>query len=102
MKENEVGQQIAAILEHNGIPYSKGESGFILRFSSAVIHLNLEALGTQCVLTLRSPVLRGVPPEHRVPLLNAINLLNCDSLFGKWALYDKEHLMVSLEYDLLA
>jgi T3SS (YopN, CesT) and YbjN peptide-binding chaperone 1 len=97
MKENEVDQQIAAILEHNGIPYSKGESGFILRFSSSVIHLRLE-----WVLALRSPVLRGVLPEHRAPLLDALNVLNCDSHFGKWALYDTEDLSVSLEYDLLA
>ena len=101
MKQNEIRQQIAAILEHNRLLYSTTGDSFVLRFSSALVHLRLEAIGTQCVLALRSPVLRGMPTGHRGELLDALNELNRATHFGKWALYDEEDL-VSLEYDLLA
>ena len=63
--------------------------------------LSFVEVGRQTVISLRSPILREVDMEsHGVALFRRLNELNCDSHFGKWAVYRTG--LVSLEYDLLA
>lgn len=100
MKRSQVHRNVAAILDHNGLPHSPEDEGFAVRFSSALLHVGLSRIGAQVIITLRAPVLREVPHQRRAELLDVLNGLNRETHFGKWAFYDGERL-VALEYDLL-
>lgn len=97
-----VQKQVAAILENNALRCSLTADEFVLRFSSAVVHVGFGKSGRQVLIHLRSPVLQEIHPDATLDggLLRDLNALNADCVFGKWVLYDIER-VVSLEYDLL-
>ena len=102
MSRRGVQRQVAAILESNGLRCSREAEGFVLRFSSAVLHVGFAEIGRQVIIELRSTVLSDVPVTdgRAATVLHKLNELNARSHFGKWVLYDEEQLVV-LEYDLL-
>jgi Putative bacterial sensory transduction regulator len=96
-----IHRQCLAILDSNGLSWTQRGSDYSLRFSSAQLNIGLASIGEQNLLTLRAPVLREVPIESQSDaILAALNCLNCESHFGKWALYEAER-VIALEYDLL-
>lgn len=96
-----IRQQSLAILDSNGLTWTEGDGYYSLRFASAQLNLGFSTLGEQTIVTLRAPVLREVQIESGADaILRALNRLNCESHFGKWALYEEER-VIGLEYDLL-
>jgi hypothetical protein len=96
-----IHRQCLAILDSNGLSWTERDGHYSLRFASAQLNIGLAAIGEQTVLTLRAPVLREVPVESQSEaILASLNRLNCESHFGKWALYEAER-VIALEYDLL-
>lgn len=95
-----VRRQVGAVLESNGFRSSENETGFSLRFASAIVHISLASFGRQVLIQLRSNVLCDVAAPAADVVLREVNRLNCQSLFGKWVFYAEEGI-VALEYDLL-
>jgi antirestriction protein len=95
----EVKRQVAAILESHRLRATEIDSGFRLRFASAVVVLSFEQIGAQVVIALRAPVLSDVSPSSE-GVLAELNRRNCESHFGKWAYYASTEVIV-VEYDLL-
>ncbi|AEF41272.1 T3SS (YopN, CesT) and YbjN peptide-binding chaperone 1 [Hoyosella subflava] len=100
MSHERLRRQVEAILDSNGMSWVAHESGYSLRFASAIVHVLVTEWGRQTVIQIRSDVLRDVAAEPSV-VVDEVNELNCETTFGRWAYYRNDRLIV-LEYDLLA
>lgn len=97
----DVRRRALAFLEANGLAHWQQDSTDLVRFSSALVQMNVVPLGAQHVITLRAPVLRELNGLNTsLDLLRELNRMNAASHFGKWVYYEDQALL-ALEYDLL-
>lgn len=96
-----VQRQIEGILEGNGLGWTEEGGDVFLRFNSALVRIGLADWGTQTLIQIRSNVLTRLDRGEAASILRAVNRLNCETSFGKWAFYEDEATLC-LEYDLLA
>lgn len=95
-------QQVEAILDSNQIPWSWSEERFAMRFASTMVFVGFIQVGAQTIITLHAPVLQhlNLDAARASIVLASLNDLNRSTRFGKWTLYEEQH-MIGLEYDLL-
>lgn len=88
------------MLRSNGLDWSDTEQGMTLRFDSAIVSIRFTTLGYQSMIQVQSNVLLDIPPSAAILAVQAVNELNCATVFGRWAYYVDESVIV-LEDDIL-
>lgn len=99
MSTESLARKLRAFLAANHLDWSEVDGVYAIRFASAIVGIHLAPWGEQVLIQLRAHVLTEPesPPDRIVQRMNA---LNRETLFGRWVWYEEDRLIV-LEYDLL-